>query len=122
MLGDHGGEEVGAVDVDVPELAHTVDRIVDGLEVLGEAGRGDEVVDLAVLLDDVVEAGPDRGLVRHVGVVGGDLGHAGGARVLAAEDLDELGGLLLGFVFCRKGRSVQMSASSSNVYCRTGWG
>lgn len=38
VTGDGGGEEVGAVDVDSPQLAHAVDRVVDGLEVLGETG------------------------------------------------------------------------------------
>ena len=53
VAGDRGGEEVGAVDIDSPELAHTIDGVVDGLEVLGEAGRGDQVVDLAVRCDDL---------------------------------------------------------------------
>lgn len=68
--GNGGSEKICSVDVDAPELAHPVDGVVDGLEVLGEAGRGDEVVDLAVLGQDLGYAGVDRGWVRDVGVVG----------------------------------------------------
>jgi hypothetical protein len=38
VTSDSGSEEVGAVDVDTPELSHTVDGVLDGVEVLGEAG------------------------------------------------------------------------------------
>jgi hypothetical protein len=65
-------KQIGAVDVDAPQLAHAVDRVGDGLKVLGEAGRGDKVVDLAVRLDDLGDAGLDRCRVRDIGVVGGD--------------------------------------------------
>jgi len=67
-------EQVGAVDVDGPEPPHAVRRVVGGCEVLGEAGRRDEVVDLAVLRGDVVHARLDAVLVRHVGVVRCDFG------------------------------------------------
>lgn len=70
MAGDGGGEEVGAVDVDGEELAEAVDGVVGGLEVLGEAGAGDEAVDAAVLGQDLGDAGPDALRVRHIGVVG----------------------------------------------------
>lgn len=76
VAGDRGGEEVGAIDVDGPELAHALDGVVDGLEVLGEAGRGDEVVDLAVGGDDLGDAGFDGLGVRDIGVVGCDFGDA----------------------------------------------
>lgn len=49
-------EQVCAVDVHAPKLAQTVDRVVNGLEVLGEAGACHQVVDLAMLLDDLVYA------------------------------------------------------------------
>jgi len=54
-----GGEEVCAVDVDAPELLHAFVGVGDGVVVLGEAGAGHEVVDLAVLFDDVGERGLD---------------------------------------------------------------
>jgi len=78
MAGDGRGEKVGAVNVDGPQLAHAVDGVVDGLKVLGEAGRGDEVVDLAVLLNDLGDAGLDRLGVGDVGVVSRDPGDAVG--------------------------------------------
>lgn len=39
VLCDGDREQVCAIDVDAPELPHSVDRVVDGLEVLCEAGR-----------------------------------------------------------------------------------
>lgn len=77
VASDGGGEEVGAVDVDSPELAHAINGVVDGLKVLGEASRGDEVVDLSVGSEDLGDAGLDGLGVRDVGVVGGDLGDSG---------------------------------------------
>lgn len=74
VAGDGGGEEVGAVDVDGEQLAHALDGVVGCVVVLGEARGRDQVVDLAVLREDVGDAGADRFRVRHVGVVGGDLG------------------------------------------------
>lgn len=70
VAGNGRGEEVGAVDVDGEQLAHTLDGVVGGVVVLGEAGGRDQVVDLAVLRDDVGDAGADRVRIRHVGVVG----------------------------------------------------
>lgn len=61
MPGHARGKQIGAVDVDPPQLAHAVDRVGDGLKVLGEAGRGHEVVDLAVLGHDLGDAGLDAG-------------------------------------------------------------
>lgn len=74
MPGNSRRKQVGAVDVDAPQPAHAVDRVVDGLKVLGEAGRGDEVVDLAVGRHDLGDAGLDRLRVRDVGVVRRHLG------------------------------------------------
>lgn len=37
VTSDSSSEQVGAVDVDTPELSHTVNGILDGVEVLGEA-------------------------------------------------------------------------------------
>lgn len=83
VTGDTGSEEVGAVDVDAPELAQAVDGVVDGLEVLGKAGRGDEVVDLAVGLDNLSDTGVDGLLVADVCVVSGDLGDTAVALVVS---------------------------------------
>lgn len=57
MAGHRHGEQVGAVHVDGKELAEAVNGVVGGLEVLGEAGRGHEVVNLAVAGKDLVDAG-----------------------------------------------------------------
>lgn len=56
VLGNTNSEEPGAVDVHTPKLLHAVVWVVDGREVLGEAGGCDEVVDLAVLRDDLVQS------------------------------------------------------------------
>jgi len=74
--------------------------VVDGWEVLGEAGGGDEVVDLAVLCDDLVQSCGYRLWLRDVGVVCGDLRDVFCARVLPLELLDESLGLLLTLILC----------------------
>lgn len=38
VTSDSSSEEVGAIDVDTPELPHTVDGVLDGVKVLGKAG------------------------------------------------------------------------------------
>lgn len=38
VTSDSSSEEVGAVDVDTPELPHTVNGVLNGVEVLGKAG------------------------------------------------------------------------------------
>lgn len=81
VAGDGGGEEVGAVDVDGEELAHAVDGVVGGVVVLGEARGRDQVVDLAVLREDLGDARVDRVLVRHVGVVRRHLGGPAGCQL-----------------------------------------
>lgn len=96
---DARGEEVRAVDVDAPELLHPVVGVRDGVEVLGEAGRGDEVVELAVRGDALVDAGRDGVRVRHVAVVGGDFGDVIGAGIFGPEGVHEVLGLFLGFFF-----------------------
>ena len=74
VAGHADGEEVGAVHVDAPELLHAVVGVGDGVEVLGEAGGGDEVVDAAVGREDFGDGGCHGVGVRDVGVVGGDFG------------------------------------------------
>ena len=109
MARDARGEEVGAVDVDAPELLHAVVRVRDGVEVLGEAGGSHEVVQLAVRGDAFVDAGRDGVRVRHVAVVGGHLGDVVGAGVFRPERVHQVLGLLLRFFFYKvdpKGSSV----------------
>lgn len=53
------GKEVCSIHVDAPELADTVDWVVDSWEVLGETGGCDEVVNLAMLRDDLCDASVD---------------------------------------------------------------
>jgi hypothetical protein len=98
VAGYLAGEQVGSVDVDLPQTAHAVDGIGDGIEVLGEAGRGDEAVNAAVAGDDVAHAVPDRVRVRDVGVVGRDGRAAWGRGVIALEVGQKVGGLGFGFV------------------------
>lgn len=74
VTGNGSGEEVGAVEVDSEQLAHTLDGVVDGLEVLGEPSRGHKVVNFAVLGEDFSQTGVDAVEIRDVGVVSRDLG------------------------------------------------
>lgn len=78
VAGDGSSEEVSAVDVHSEQLAHALNRVCDGLKVLGEAGGSDEVVDAAVLVDDLGDASVDRLLVGHVGLVGSYSGESDG--------------------------------------------
>lgn len=64
-----GCKKVGSVDIDTPKLLHAFVRITDSVEVLGESGRGDEVVDLAVSADDVGEGRFNSCWVGNVTVV-----------------------------------------------------
>lgn len=74
VASDRVGKQPGALDVDGKKLAHTVDGVLGGVEVLSKAGRGDEVVNLAMLRKDVGDTGVDTLLVGDIGVVGSDLG------------------------------------------------
>lgn len=76
------GEKVRAVDIDAPELLHAVWWVCDGVEVFGEAGRCDEVVDFAVVSDYIGHNVLDRHVVRHVTVVRGDFRNAALVSVL----------------------------------------
>ncbi len=59
VTGDAGCEQVGPVDVDAPEFLDSIERISDCVEVLGEAGGCDQMVDFAVVLDDFGDRGVD---------------------------------------------------------------
>jgi hypothetical protein len=52
--------QIGTVDVDSPKLLYAVMRVGDGIVVLGEASRCNEVVDLAVLLQNLGKGLVDR--------------------------------------------------------------
>lgn len=78
MASNRSGKEIGAVNIDSPQLAHTVNWVLDGLEVLSKAGRGNEVVNLAVLLDDFSNAGFNGFGVRNIGEVSSDVGNPWG--------------------------------------------
>ena len=56
-------KQICAVHVHAPELLHTVVWVADGVEVFGKSRRRDEMVDLAVLCDDLGER-----VVNRVGV------------------------------------------------------
>ena len=98
VLCDTNSEQPRAVDVNTPQLLHTVVWVVNSWVVLGEPGGGDEVVDLAVLRDDLVE-GRSHGLgLGDIGVVSGDTRNVFRARILALELCDKSCGLLLTLV------------------------
>jgi hypothetical protein len=98
VLCDTNGEQPGAVDVDTPQLLHAVVWVVDSWVVLGEAGRGDKVVDLAVHRDDLVEGCGHRLGLGDIGVVCGDARNVLRAWVLALELCDKSRGLLFTLV------------------------
>lgn len=74
MAGDRGSKQVGAVHIDRKQLAHAVNGVVGGLEVLTEACAGDEVVNLAVLRENFGNAVVDAVGVGDIGKVSGDSG------------------------------------------------
>jgi hypothetical protein len=76
MTGDGCGKQIGAVNIDSPQLAHAINGVVDSLKVFGEASRGDEMVDFAMLFDNFGDAALNRFGVRNVGKVSGDGGDA----------------------------------------------
>lgn len=67
-------EKVCAVNINPPELLHSVIGVGDGIEVLGEPGGGDQVVDSAMLLDDLRKSLVYGVGVRYIGIVCGDSG------------------------------------------------
>lgn len=73
MPRDTSREQVRPVDIDTPEFLDSVIWIFYGVEVLGEAGRGNQVVDLTMLLHNLGNSGVDRVRVRNIGVMRCDL-------------------------------------------------
>ena len=72
MSGYFAGEKVSTVNIDAPQLLHAVWWVCYRIKVLGEAGRCNEMINLAMGLDNVGHDLLDRHVVGHVTVVGGD--------------------------------------------------
>jgi hypothetical protein len=53
VLRDRYRKEIGSVDVNTPESLHPIVRVRNCVKVLGEAGRGNQVVDLAMAFEDL---------------------------------------------------------------------
>lgn len=75
MTGHLAGKEVCAIDIHTPELLQTIGWVCNGVKVLREAGRSDQVVDLSMVLDNVGDDRLDRVIVRDVAIVGSDFGN-----------------------------------------------
>lgn len=71
-------KKVCPIHVDTPKLLDAVVRVRDGVKVFGETGRSDQVVNLAVLLDDIGEDIVHRIGIGHVGIVSSDSGESMG--------------------------------------------
>jgi hypothetical protein len=116
VLCDSNCEKICAIDIDAPELADPVDRVIDGLEVLCESCRCDQVVNLAMLFDNLSNSCLNRFLRRYVGIMSGDSWNTTllrydlyadlpgyllvGSWVLLSECLHELLCLLFGLLLC----------------------
>lgn len=130
MPGYFAGEKVCAINIDTPKFLHAVRWVCYGIEVLGEAGRCNEVVDFAVIFDNVGHDVLDRHVVGDVAVVGSDFRDPAcvntqkafpkfvgsdvhfGARVFLGEMSHKLFCLALAFVLC---------ISLINVQCKVEW-
>lgn len=74
MTGNASSKEVASVDIDSPALLHPLVGVLNGIKVLGETGGGDEVVNAAVLGDDVFQGLVDRVWTGDIGIVCSNLG------------------------------------------------
>ena len=74
MLGHPSCKQISAVDIHPPEFFHTLVRVGNGIVVFGEACGGDQMIDLAMLLDNVGQSAGDRIWIRNIRVVCRDLG------------------------------------------------
>ena len=70
------GKEVSPVNVHAPELPQPIWWVCDSIEVLGKTSRCDQVIDFAVVLDNLGNCGFDRLIVRDIAEMGSDLGDA----------------------------------------------
>lgn len=76
VLRDTGRKHVCPIYVDSPKLAHAVDWVIDGIEVLGEAGRCYQTVDLSVLAQDFGNASLNRYRVRNISAMSSYFGNS----------------------------------------------
>lgn len=74
MLGHSSCEQISTVHVHAPEFLHPVVRVGYGIKVLGETCRSDQVIDLAMLLNDLRQGAADRRRTGDVAVVRCNLG------------------------------------------------
>lgn len=93
------GEEVCAVHIDAPELLHSFVGVGDGIVVLGEAGTGDQMVDLAVFANNFGEGGLDGDWIGDVTMVSCDVGYTEDTLFLGRRELGSVVGLGVGVVF-----------------------
>jgi hypothetical protein len=70
MSSHSNGKIISSVDIDAPKLVHSVRRIVDGVVILGEASRGDQMINLSVISEDFFEGIVDGLDIRDIGKVG----------------------------------------------------
>lgn len=76
VLRDGDSKQVCSIHVDTPQLSYSLNWVVDCLEVLCESCRCDQIVDLAMLRDDLGNGGFDGFLGRYIGVMGSDFGNS----------------------------------------------
>ena len=116
MPSDLASKEVGPVNVHAPEFPQPIWWVCDSVKVLGETGRRNQMVDLAVVLDDFGDRGFDRLVVRDITEMRRDLGDTiialvrmpkgsedvlFGSRVLLLKVPHQFIGLTLSLVLCR---------------------
>lgn len=82
VTGDRGSKQVGAIHIDRKQLTHALNGVVGSLKVLAEAGAGHEVVNLAVLGEDLGDAVVDTVGVGDIGKVSSDSGGPGQREAL----------------------------------------
>ena len=68
-------EKVCPVNVHAPKLPEPIWWVCDSVEILSETGRCDQVVDLAMVLDNFGDRGFDRLIVRDIAEMRSDLGN-----------------------------------------------
>ena len=68
-------KEVCPINVHAPELPEPIWWVCDSVEVFGETSRCDQVVDLAVILDNFGDRRFDRLIVRDIAEMRGDFGN-----------------------------------------------
>lgn len=84
MLRHPDRKEVGPVDVDAPQLLDPVIGVRDGIKVLRESSRSDQVVDLAMVTDDIGNCRVDRLGRRDICIMSGDFGKSAECQKLGS--------------------------------------